>query len=296
MRARAPLAAVALLSAGALARAAAPRNPIGYGTNLGNTLEAPHEGDWQNHYATAQYFEDQKGAGFSTVRIPVRWDLHMMESAPYTINATFMARIQEVVGWCLAPGLNCIINSHWDSWIDQNDTTVFQARLPRYEALWQQVGAAFEGASPALWFESYNEPENLSTADLNRMLATFYSALRPLHPDRLLILGWLRGMGASWIQEGNHSNWNAMQFNQSDPNLAVEVHSVRARVGGAAGLWRTVVRRVVPWRSLRRALTQLPLPTLLPPFSTTRGWSVATLRGRGASRATCSTWTTCLAT
>lgn len=233
---RAPLVGVVLLSsAGALARRFEGRHAIGYGTNLGNTLEAPKEGDWQGHYATAEFFEDQKGAGFSTVRIPVRWDLHMGETAPYTINATFLARIQEVVGWCLAPGLNCIVNAHWDSWIDTNSSAVFQERLPRYTALWEQVGAAFAGASDSLWFESYNEPENLSTDDLNAMLAAFYSALRPLHPDRLLIYGWLRGMGASWIQENNHSNWNAMAFNESDPNLAVEVHSVSGGYGSGSG-------------------------------------------------------------
>jgi endoglucanase len=199
---------------------------LGVGTNLGDTLEAPFEGAWHRP-AQEYYFSDFKAAGFSTVRIPVRWDNHTGLTPPYTINATWLERVKTVVGWCLAQDLQCIINSHWDTWLDQANSSLFEAALPRYRAIWEQVSAAFAGAPPALFFESYNEPHLMSTDSLNSMLATFYAAVRPLHPTRLLILGWLNYMGPSWIQQDGAQNWNAMVLpgGGSDPNLAVETHS-----------------------------------------------------------------------
>ena len=199
---------------------------LGVGTNLGDTMEAPFEGDWHRP-AQEYYFEDFKSVGFTTARIPIRWDNHTGTSPPYTVNTTWMQRVQTVVGWCLSQGLQCIINSHWDTWLDQADDAAFQAALPRYQAIWEQVAAAFAGASPSLFFESYNEPHLMSTASLNTMLSTFHAAVRPLHPTRLLILGWLNYMSPSWVQEDGAANWNAMAIpgGGADPNLAVETHS-----------------------------------------------------------------------
>ena len=202
---------------------------LGVGTNLGNTLEAPLEGQWAPA-AQEHFFEDFKAAGFATIRIPVRWDNHTALAPPYTVNATWMARVQTVVGWCTARGLQCIINSHWDAWLDTNSTPAFAAALPRFAAIWAQVAAAFAGAPETLYFESFNEPHNVDTSKLNALLAAFYAAVRPLHPERWLILGWLNYMGPSWIEEGHAANWDAMAIptlpgGAPDPHLAVTTHS-----------------------------------------------------------------------
>lgn len=218
-----------LAAAGAALLLASPARAaiesLGLGTNLGNTLEAPVEGAWQDHFASQQFFVDQAAAGFKTVRIPVRWDQHMAEAPPYAVNASFMARVQQVAGWCLETGMYCIVNSHWDTWLDTNDTVKFNELLPRYAAIWAQVAVAFEGAPEALIFEAFNEPEHFTIPCMNAMLDAFYRALRPLHPTRTLVLGWLNGMGESFIVENNRTNWDAMVYNASDPNLVVEVHS-----------------------------------------------------------------------
>jgi hypothetical protein len=212
----------------------APASPpppfsLGVGTNLGNTLEAPLEGQWAPA-AQEVFFDDFVAAGFATVRIPVRWDNHTLPAPPFTVDAAWMARVQTVAGWCTARGLQCIINSHWDAWLDTNSTADFAAALPRYAAIWTQVAAAFAGAPASLYFESFNEPHIVDTPKLNALLAAFYAAVRPLHPTRRLILGWLNYMGPSWIEEGHAANWNAMAIptlpgGAPDPNLAVETHS-----------------------------------------------------------------------
>ena len=206
-----------------------PPFSLGVGTNLGNTLEAPLEGQWAPA-AQERYFDDFKAAGFATIRIPVRWDNHTLSAPPYTVNATWMARVQAVVGWCTARGFQCIINSHWDAWLDTNSTPAFAAALPRYAAIWAQVAAAFAGSPASLYFESFNEPHIVDTPKLNALLAAFHAAVRPLHPTRRLILGWLNYMGPSWVEEDHAANWDAMAIpalpgGAPDPNLAVETHS-----------------------------------------------------------------------
>ena len=141
-----------------------------------------------------------------------------------------MARVQTVVSWCTSRNFQCIINAHWDSWLDTNNSAAFAVALPRFSAIWTQVAAAFVGAPESLFFESFNEPHMVDTAKLNALLSAFYAAVRPLHPTRRLILGWLNYMGPSWIEEDAHANWDAMILptlpsGEPDPNLAVETHS-----------------------------------------------------------------------
>ncbi len=225
---------VPALAAAALTSPAVWAWSVGVGTNLGNTLEAPLEGQWAPA-AQEVFFDDFKAAGFATVRVPVRWDNHTLTAPPYTVDAAWMARVATVVGWCTDRGFGCIINSHWDAWIDTNDTAVFAAALPRYEAIWRQVAAAFVDAPPNLYFESFNEPHVMDTPKLNSLLSTFYAAVRPSHPTRRLILGWLNYMGASWVEEDERANWDAMVLptlpgGGADPNLgACRATDKRAR-------------------------------------------------------------------
>lgn len=161
------------------------------GINLGNVLEAPTEGAWAPA-AQEYYFDDYKAANFTRVRIPVRWDKHMGTVAPYTIDSVFLARVHEVVGWCLARGFECVVNSHHDDWIGSADNATFAAALPRFAALWTQVSASFSSAPPTLLFEVCNEPvAPLSLASLNTMYATVVPIMRATNPTRTIYIGGL---------------------------------------------------------------------------------------------------------
>lgn len=65
------------------------------GINLGNVLDAPQEGAWAQP-AQEYYFEDYVKAGFKSVRVPVRWDKHTLASPPWTVDAQFMDRVEQV--------------------------------------------------------------------------------------------------------------------------------------------------------------------------------------------------------
>lgn len=146
------------------------------------------------------YFDDYVSAGFKYVRVPVRWDEHMGESAPYTINASWLARVHEVTGWGLARNMTILINSHHDDWID--NATGFSAALPRFNALWAQVTESFASAPLKLAFEVYNEPHEISISQLNQMYAEVVPIMRSgggNNAARPIYLGGLSYMsGSRW--------------------------------------------------------------------------------------------------
>ena len=107
------------------------------GINMGNTLEAPVEGEWRAP-ASESLFDAYLAAGFRSVRVPVRWDNHTARTPPYSIDAAWLDRVAEVVGWSTKRGLVTIVNSHHDTWLD--DPAAFEGMLPRFEAIWRQVG------------------------------------------------------------------------------------------------------------------------------------------------------------
>src|ERR1700677_2875129 len=66
---------------------------MGNGINLGNALEAPTEGEW-GVVLKEEYFIAIRDAGFTNVRLPVKWSAHALETAPYTIDPLFMDRVE----------------------------------------------------------------------------------------------------------------------------------------------------------------------------------------------------------
>ena len=157
---------------------------MGRGINLGNTLDAPEEGRWA---APAQefYFDDYRDAGFTCVRIPITWDLHLGTEPPYTIDAAWLDRVEQVVDWALARGLVTVINAHNEAWLYDN----FSANLPRFESLWRQVAERFKDKPDELLFEIINEPYfDLSEAQVDTLNARILRIIRQTNPHRIVLL------------------------------------------------------------------------------------------------------------
>src|SRR5215218_7109404 len=89
---------------GASPRALSTATAIGRGVNFGNMLEAPTEGAW-GLTVTDDLIDKARGAGFQSVRLPVRWSNHAGVEAPFTIDPAFLARVESVVDRLLAKGL-----------------------------------------------------------------------------------------------------------------------------------------------------------------------------------------------
>ena len=151
-------------------------NEMGFGWNLGNTLDAhngnsPNEGlssetSWGNPKTTASMIQNIAKKGFKTIRVPVTWHNHLIDNS-YTIDPNWMKRVKEVVDLCIANGLYVILNTHHD----QADYGVSYGKgyYPTSNQLaeserfllnvWSQIVLAFNnGYDQHLIFEALNEP------------------------------------------------------------------------------------------------------------------------------------------
>jgi endoglucanase len=168
--------------------APAPVNalPVGRCVNIGNHLEAPSETAYGRAIADDD-FTIIAEAGFTTVRIPVRWSGHAGLTSPYQIDPAFMARVQHVVGLARAAGLNVILNDHHFDALHTDP----EGNRDRLAGIWRQVAAAFANQPrDHVWFEIANEPNGkLDNANLLATLSPSLAAIRATNPDRPVIIG-----------------------------------------------------------------------------------------------------------
>ena len=106
------------------------------GWNLGNTMEAARnyaitwetpnrpavevftndgglesETMWQGTKTTQEVIDYVKSCGFKSVRIPCSWAWgHISNAQDYTIDATWIQRVREIVDYCINDGLYVILN------------------------------------------------------------------------------------------------------------------------------------------------------------------------------------------
>ncbi|MFF8380498.1 cellulase family glycosylhydrolase [Streptomyces sp. NPDC015661] len=154
--------------------------------NLGNTLDAiPNEGSWGNGQTTKATFDTIAASGFRSVRVPVTWTDHQSATAPYTIDATYMARVKQIVDWALADGLYVVLNVHHDSWMwVEKITTDHDNVMARFNSTWTQISTAFRDAPRTLVFEGINEPSFAGATDaqksqyLRELQTSFRSVVR----------------------------------------------------------------------------------------------------------------------
>lgn len=158
---------------------------MGRGINIGNTMEAVLEGNWQNP-VQEYYFDDYVNAGFTHIRIPIRWDGHTTTTAPYMVDSSWLQRVEQVVDWGLSRGLIIVINAHHEHWLLDNYTT---SHIQRFEAIWTQVAEYFKDKSENLLFEIINEPYfDLSASQVNALNQNILNIIRVHNPSRIVIL------------------------------------------------------------------------------------------------------------
>ena len=161
------------------------------GINIGNTLEPPRVGEWNNDFISEYFFDDYVSAGFNTVRIPVRWDKHTLVDSPFTISETWLDTVEHVIDWGLNRDLFLIINSHHDWWLVNNYNSIKIKQ--RFHAIWNQVASRFKDKSPQLLFEIINEPHGMTKEDVDELNRDVLKIIRRENPQRIVIYG-----GHSW--------------------------------------------------------------------------------------------------
>lgn len=201
---------------------------MGRGINLGNTLEPPTEGGWNNGPVQEYYFDDYKAAGFTCVRVPIRWDLHTSKTSPYTVSEEWMNRIEQVIDWGLERDLYIVMNTHHDDWIKTGYN--LQSNRDRFDSIWSQIAVRFQHKSEKLLFEMINEPNGLTLANVNEINARVLSIIRKTNPTRVVLFS-----GHMW---SNSAELMAASI-PDDPNLIGYFHSYDpwTFAGEANGSW-----------------------------------------------------------
>jgi endoglucanase len=186
---------------------------LGRGVNLGNALEGyPDEGAW-GMIIQEDYFDLIKDAGFDSVRIPIRWNAHADEEAPYTIDQDFFARVDEVTKWALARDLAVVINFHHYDEIFHDPDGYEEGLL----AMWAQVAQHYQETPSQLVFEILNEPhDELTLTRWNEMLVKALTTIRETNPDRVVMIGPGEWNGI-YALEG-------LELPEDDQNIIVTVH------------------------------------------------------------------------
>ncbi len=160
--------------------------PVGRCINTGNHLESPTENAWGGKRLEAADFANIRAAGFTTVRIPVRWDNKTANDAAHTIDPAWLARVSDLVDAALAADLNVLLDSHNFEAIHTDPA----GAAPHLAAVWRQVAAHFANRSTRLWFEIENEPhDKLTNANLMATLGPALEAIRATNPTRAVVIG-----------------------------------------------------------------------------------------------------------
>ena len=189
-------------------------NKLGRGVNIGNTFEAPSETAWGNSWDQS-YVKIIADLGFSHIRLPVRWEVpeRSMETAPYTISATFLERIKGVVDEAIRNDLHIIINMHHHEALYANPA----GQKARFLSQWQQIADYFKAYPDNLLFEILNEPhEVLLDANLwNEFAADALKEIRKTNPERCVLI-----CSSNW---GGINGLNLLKI-PDDENLILTVH------------------------------------------------------------------------
>lgn len=198
------------------------------GWNVGNSLEAiGGETAWGNPKISQRLIDSVKAAGFNSVRIPVAWS-KFTDASTFTIDESWLWRVEEVVNYVLNNGMYAIINEHWDNgWIEPTYAKQKEVN-DRLAAMWEQIAVYFRDYDDHLLFAGtnevhvgYNTPTKEYYTVQNSFNQTFVNAVRSTggrnHYRHLLVQGYNTNIDHT-------NNYFIMPTDVVDKRLMVEVH------------------------------------------------------------------------
>nr|WP_302617489.1 glycoside hydrolase family 5 protein [uncultured Prevotella sp.] len=134
-------------------------NQDGESMQIGNPDGSIHaETAWGNPVVTKKMIQAVKKAGFNAIRIPIRWQCHITNAQAMSIDKAWIARIKEVVGWCLDNDLKVIINVHHEKWLESRPTSQYkEENCNKLKLLWTNIASEFANYDSRLAFAGTNE-------------------------------------------------------------------------------------------------------------------------------------------
>jgi len=192
-----------------------PDREMKRGIQFGNCLDAPHEGAWEAEL-DERYFDLIKNLDyFDHIRLPVCWETHTEEKAPYKIDPDFIKRVDWAVSHALKRGFYVIINMHHHVDFEKNPFVNRQ----KFLSIWKQIAEYFKDYPEWLYFEIYNEPQLELDKYWNEYYPQVYKIIRESNPTRKIII-----TGPFWGNADHLSDLKIPKFIKDDPNIMVEFH------------------------------------------------------------------------
>jgi endoglucanase len=197
------------------------------GWNLGNTLEAiGGETAWGSAVTSQALIDSVKAAGFNTVRLPVAWFCHS-DTGTSKIDGDWIARVKEVVDYCINDSMYVILNMHWDKgWLENRIDKANQEQVnERQYKYWNQIAGYFKDFGEHLLFAGANEPNAPDSTAMPVLMSyyqTFVDAVRATggnNSTRTLIV-----QGPETDIEKTCALMDKFPKDQVDDRLMLEVH------------------------------------------------------------------------
>jgi aryl-phospho-beta-D-glucosidase BglC (GH1 family) len=216
------------------------------GWNLGNSLDS-HYGEpngeaklgqetiWGNPRVSKELIDYVKAQGFDVIRVPVTWFVHTYRDANGVIhiNQEWLARVHEVVDYCISDGLYVILNTHHDGTLFHCGVSAADFNQVKADAssIWAEISASFSGYDQHLIFESFNEVDNLAASwsfrqeaanQMNELNQIFLNTVRSSgggNSERLLMVPTLLDQSGS-----NYQNAFVLPKDTISNKLIVTVH------------------------------------------------------------------------
>lgn len=205
--------------------------------NPDNSIKA--ETAWGNPTVTKNTIKAVKDAGFNAVRIPVRWQCHITNQTAMSIDKAWLARIKEVVDWCLSNDLKVIINTHHDKWLEGRPTNQYKdENNQKLALLWMNIASefaqydyrvAFAGTNEVHVRDNWSKPTAENLAVQNSYNQTFVDVVRATgghNAKRHLIVqtyvcnpdfGLYNGDFVIPTDEGNGNDYMSVEFHYYTP-------------------------------------------------------------------------------
>lgn len=200
---------------------------IKIGLNIGNTMEASGgETGWGNPLITNDLIKAAKQNGFNAIRLPVAWNQYADQTTS-VIRANWLARVKDVVQYCVDNDMYVIVNIHWDGgWLENNCTEVKKVENnAKQKTFWEQIAIALRGFDEHVLFASANEPNVADATQMAVLMSyhqTFINAVRSTggkNAYRVLVV-----QGASTDIEKTNQLMNTVPTDNVANRLMAEVH------------------------------------------------------------------------
>lgn len=153
--------------------------------NIGNALEAG-KGEVWDVSMSVEYIDRIKEAGFTSIRMPVRFSDYAKDNENYILDEDFMEKVDYYINYALSSGLNVILDMHNFYEIMENPSENKELFLK----LWSQISKRYKDYPENLVYELLNEPQgNLELDIWNNLLSEGVDTIRKFDKKKFIVIG-----------------------------------------------------------------------------------------------------------